>query len=152
MEQLAYGEDEAFALMDDAATVNRIVRMESTAALRERRFEEWRAIDLMAHVTELAEVFAERIRRCLEEDTPTIKAVRDWMPGEAERDALGLAKRMLAAHQRIVAYMKTPGAAERPAVHEEYGRTTAGHMATYHAKHSHEHVVELANAFPPKGP
>lgn len=150
MELLPYGDDEAFSLMDDAATVNRIVRTESREALGARRFGEWSAVDLIAHLTDVGEVFAERVRRALEEDTPTLQAIPEGTLGGERQDPMDLARRLLRAHQRIVAYLKTPGAADRPATHSEWGRVSAGHLAAYQARHSRDHVVELASAFPPR--
>jgi hypothetical protein len=146
---LRYDEDKAFSLMDDAATVSRIVRTASAERLRATRFGDWNAVELIGHLTDVAEVFAERVRRALEEDTPTLEAIPEGTLGDARRDPMDLSRRLLRAHQRIVALMQTPGAAERPAVHSEWGRVNAGHVAAYQADHSKQHVAELAAAFPP---
>jgi len=146
---LRYDEDRAFSLMDDAATVNAIVRRVPAERLRSTRFGEWSAIELIGHITDVAEVFAERVRRALEEDTPTLEAIPDGTLGDARRDPMDLSKRLLQAHQRIVALFQAPGAADRPAIHTEWGRVNAGHIAAYQADHSKAHVAELAAAFPP---
>lgn len=146
---LAYDEDKAFTLMDDAATVSAIVRRVPAERLRATRFGDWTAVDLLGHLTDVAEVFAERVRRSLEEDTPTLEAIPDGTVGSSHRDPLDLSRRLLRAHQRIVAYLQQPGAAERPAIHSEWGRVNAGHIAAYQADHSKGHVAELAAAFPP---
>ncbi|MBI2774224.1 MAG: DinB family protein [Chloroflexi bacterium] len=148
-ERLIYDEDAAFLLMDDAATVNAIVRRTPVEQLRAKRFGDWTAVDLIAHVTDTAEVFAERVRRALEEDTPRLEAIPEGSLGSPHRDPMDLAKRLLAADQRIVAFLKRPGATARPAIHAEWGRVDAGHIGAYQATHSHEHVIELAAAFPP---
>ncbi len=148
-ELLRYDEDKAFSLMDDAATVNAIVRRVPAERLRATRFGEWSAVELIGHVTDVAEVFAERVRRALEEDTPTLEAIPEGMLGDARRDPMGLSKRLLGAHQRIVALLQAPGATDRPAIHTEWGRVNAGHIAAYQADHSKAHVAELAAAFPP---
>jgi len=149
MELKRYGDDEAFSLMDGAATVSRIVRTASAERLRATRFGDWSALDVIGHLTDTAEVFAERVRRALEEDTPTLAAIPDGMLGDARRDPMDLSKRLLQAHQRIVALMQRPGAAERAAIHSDWGRVNAGHIAAYQADHTDEHVAELAAAFPP---
>jgi hypothetical protein len=148
-ELLRYDEDKAFTLMDDAATVSRIVRTRAVARLQDARFGDWSAIELIGHVTDVAEVFAERIRRALEEDTPTLQSIPEGTLGDARREPIDLSKRLLTAHQRIVHLMRTPGAAKRPAIHSDWGRVNAGHLAAYQADHSHAHVTELAAAFPP---
>lgn len=148
-ELLHYDEDKAFALMDDAATVNRIVRTTPADELRERRFDEWSGVQLIGHLVDTAEVFAERVRRAVEEDTPTLPSIPGGEGADPNADPMMLARRLLAAHQRIVALLQAPGAAERPAVHTEWGRVNAGHIAAYLADHSREHTPQLAAAFPP---
>lgn len=150
MDLKRYDDDKAFALMDGAATVARIVRTYSVETLRATRFGEWSALDAIGHLVDTAEVFAERVRRALEEDTPTVQAMAEGaLP--AERDPMDLSKRLIQAHQRIVAFMQRPGAAERPLIHSDWGRVNAGHVAAYQADHTDEHVRELAAAFPPVG-
>lgn len=146
---LRYDEDKAFSLMDDAATVNRIVRTVPAERLRSTRFGEWTAVQLLAHNVETAEVFAERCRRATEEDTPTVQVMPSGGGADPDGDPMDLAARLLRAHQRIVGYLQRPGAPERPLIHSEWGRVTAGHVAAYQADHSKEHVAELAAAFPP---
>ena len=145
-----YDDDKALALMDGAATVARIVRTNTLERLSEKRFDDWSAIDLIGHLTDAAEVFAERVRRTLEEDTPNLVVIPAGRLADAT-DAMELARRLQQAHARIVALMQKPGAAERPAIHSEWGRVNAGHIATYQADHTSDHVAELAAAFPPSG-
>ncbi len=146
---LRYDEDKGFSLMDDAATVNAVVRRVGAERLRATRFGEWSAVELLGHLTDVAEVFVERVRRSLEEDMPTLEPIPEGTLGDARRDPVDLSKRLLRAHQRIVAYLQQPGAADRPAIHGEWGRVNAGHIAAYLADHSKAHVAELAVAFPP---
>ncbi len=146
---LTYDEDKAFTLMDDAATVNRIVRTTTIEKLREKRFGEWSAVQLIGHLTATAEVFAERVRRAQDEETPTLQAMPEGAGDDPGADPMDLAKRLLAAHQRMVALLQRPGATARPAVHSEWGKVNAGHIAAYQADHSKAHVAELAAAFPP---
>ena len=146
---LTYDEDTAFTLMDDAATVSAIVRRVPPERLLATRFGDWTAVDLIGHVTDVGEVFAERVRRAQEEDEPVLESIPEGMSGDPHRDAMDLSKRLLRAHQRIVALLQPEGAVDRPAFHEEWGRVNAGHLAAYHAQHSHEHVLELSKEFPP---
>lgn len=148
-ERLIYDEDTAFTLMDDAATVSAIVRRVPAERLRATSFGEWSAVELIGHLTDVAEVFAERVRRALEEDTPRLEAIPEGTLGDARRDPMDLSRRLLKAHQRIVADLQAPGAADRPVIHAEWGRVNAGHIAAYQADHSKAHVAELAAAFPP---
>ena len=148
---LTYDEDRAFSLMDDAATVNRIVRTVPGERLSATRIGEWSAVQSLAHLVDTAEVFAERVRRAIEEDTPTVLVIPAGRGADPDADPMDLAKRLLRAHQRIVAFLQQPGARDRAAVHSEWGRVTAGHIAAYQADHSREHVRELAAVFPPAG-
>lgn len=150
MDLKRYDDDKAFALMDGAATVARIVRTAGAERLRSTKLGDWSALDAIGHLTDIAEVFAERVRRALEEDTPTLQAVHGDAAPE-ERDPMDLSRRLLQAHQRIVALMQRPGAADRPAIHSQWGRVNAGHIAAYQADHTDEHVRDLAAAFPPVG-
>jgi hypothetical protein len=149
VELLRYDEDTAFTLMDDAATVSAIVRRVPVERLQTTRFGDWTAIDLIGHVTDIAEVFAERVRRAQEEDTPALEAIPEGMTGDPHRDPMDLSKRLLRAHQRMVALLQARGAVDRPAFHAEWGEVNAGHLAAYQATHSHEHVLELSKEFPP---
>ncbi len=51
---LAYDEDKAFTLMDDAATVSAIARRVPAERLRATRFGDWSAVDLLGHLTDVA--------------------------------------------------------------------------------------------------
>lgn len=148
-ELLTYDDVVAFTLMDDAATVSAIVRRVPTERLRSTTFGDWSAVELIGHVTDVAEVFAERVRRAIEEDEPRLEAIPEGSVGDPQRDPMDLAKRLLRAHQRLIQLLRSPGAPERRAMHAEWGRVDAGHLAAYQAGHSHEHVLELARAFPP---
>ena len=153
MERLRYDEDKAFTLADDAATIARIVRTVSPERLRDTKFDQWTALEIIGHVADSAEIFADRVQRCLDEDRPEIASYdQDALAAERrnnERDPMDLSRRLLAAHSRIVQLLLQPGAAERPAVHTAWGEVDAGHLAAYQADHSHGHAGELAKAFPP---
>ena len=148
---LTYDDDKAFSLMDDAATVNRIVRTTPVERLRATRIGEWDAVQTLAHLVDTAEVFAERVRRAIEEDTPTVQVIPAGRGADPDSDPMDLAKRLLVAHKRLVAYLETPASRERPLIHTEWGRVTAGHTAAYQADHSRDHVKEIATSFPPAG-
>ena len=45
--------------------------------------------------------------------------------------------------------LTTVGNRSRVGVHEQQGEVDAAHLAGYQARHAHEHVSELASAFPP---
>ena len=155
MERLTFDDDSAFALADDAATIQRIVRAYPADRLRAVRFGEWTALEVIGHVADMGEIFAERVRRCVREDRPTVAAVdQDVLARERrnnERDPMDLARRLDAAHRELVQTLMNEAARSRPGVHPEYGDTDAGHFGAYHARHSHEHTSELAAAFPPTG-
>jgi hypothetical protein len=153
MEKLRYDEDSAFTLADDAATLARIVRTVGVERLRGARFGEWTAVEVIGHVADSAEIFAERVRRCIEEDHPTLASFdQDTLAKErrnAERDPMELSRRVSVAHAAIVRLLLDEGVRSRPGVHSEQGELDAGHFGAYQARHGHEHATELAAAFPP---
>ena len=153
MERLRWDEDRAFGLADDAATIARIVRTVSIDRLRSTSFGEWTAVEIIGHLADSAEIFADRVERCINEDRPAIASYdQDALAAERrndERDPLELSRRLSAAHSRIVQLLGRPGAAARPATHSAWGEVDAGHLGAYQADHSRGHAGELAKAFPP---
>jgi hypothetical protein len=121
--------------------------------LRATRFGDWTAVEVIGHVADSAEIFAERVRRCVEEDRPTLASFdQDQLAKErrnAERDPMELSRRVSAAHAAIVRLLTDEGARSRPGIHSEQGELDAGHFGAYQARHGHEHATELAAAFPP---
>ena len=153
MERLRYDEDTAFLLADNAATVARIVRTVPPQRLRATRFGEWTAVEVLGHLADSAEIFAERVRRCVTEDRPALQAFdQDALAAErrnGERDPMELSRRVGAAHAAIVRSLVDEKLRSRPGIHSEYGELDAGHFGAYQARHAREHVDELAKAFPP---
>jgi hypothetical protein len=153
MERLTYDEDKAFFLADDASTIARIVRTVPADRLRATKFDQWTALEIIGHVTDAAEIFADRVQRCIAEDRPTVASYdQDAVAAERrnnERDPMELSRRLSAAHSRIVQLLQRPGVAARPGIHSDWGEVDAGHFAAYQADHSHGHTGELAKAFPP---
>lgn len=153
MERLRYDEDKAFWLADDASTIARIVRTVSADRLRETKFDRWSAVETIGHLADSAEIFADRVQRCVDEERPAIASYdQDALAAERrnnERDPMELSRRLSAAHSRIIQLLQRPGAARRPGIHSAYGEVDAGHFAAYQADHSHGHAGELAKAFPP---
>ncbi|HTJ59890.1 MAG TPA: DinB family protein [Candidatus Saccharimonadales bacterium] len=153
-DDLRYDDDVAFTLADDAATISAIVRRTPDERLRAVKIGDWTAKEVIGHLADLAEVFAERVRRCVAEDRPALPSV-DQDAVHAERnnndaDAMALSKRLQAAHSTIVQTLQRPGAPDRIGVHAERGPVTAGWIAAYQARHSHEHVTELQPHFAPR--
>ena len=153
MERLRYDEDKAFLLADDASTIARIVRTVPAAKLRGTKLDEWTALEVIGHVTDAAEIFADRMQRCVDEENPRVASYdQDAIARERrnnERDPMELSRRLAAAHSRIVQLLQRPGAAARPGVHSDWGQVDAGHFAAYQADHSHGHTSDLAALFPP---
>ncbi len=115
---------------------------------------EWTAKEVIGHLADSAEVFAERVRRCATEDRPALPLF-DQDAAQAERrnndaDAMTLSKRIQAAHATIVQHLQQPGVVDRIGLHAERGPVTAGLPGAYQARPSHEHVAELQQHFPPR--
>ena len=135
MERLPYDDDTAFLLADNAATLARIVRTVPADRLRATRFGEWTAVEVLGHLADAAEIFADRVQRCIDEDRPTVASYdQDAIAKERrnnERDPMELSRRVSAAHSRIVQLLQKPGAAARPGTHSDWGEVDAGHFAAY---------------------
>ena len=153
MKRGRFDDDTAFVLADDAATVARIVRMVPKERLRGERFDEWTALEVIGHVADMADLFAERVRRMVNEDRPRLVAVdQDALAAERrndEGDPMSFAKRIQASHGELVRLLALPGNRERPGLHDEMGEIDAAYVAAYQAEHAHGHVAELAARFPP---
>lgn len=152
-DELHYDEDTAFTLADDAATIAAIVRRTPDERLRAARPGAWTAKEVIGHLADAAEIFAERVRLCVEQDHPALPAFdQDAVALERKNndaDAMALSKRIQAAHGQIVRLLQQAGATSRSGRHAERGDVTAGWLGAYQAKHSHEHVLELQPLFPP---
>lgn len=153
MEHLPYDDETAFTLADDASTVARIVRMVPVDRLRAEQFDEWTALEVIGHVADMAEVFAERVRRMVNEERPALPSVDQDAVAKERRnndgDPLAFAKRIQAAHGEIVRLLSAPANRDRRGLHSELGEIDAAFAAAYQARHAHEHVSDLAARFPP---
>ena len=153
MERLRYDDDKAFLLADDAATIARIVRTVPAEKLRGTKLDQWTALEVIGHVTDAAEIFADRVERCVNENNPRLASYdQDAIARESwnnEREPMELSRWLSAALGRIVQLLQRPGAAGRPVVHSDWGHVDAGHFAAYQADHSHGHASDLAALFPP---
>jgi DinB superfamily len=152
-DDLLYDEDTAFTLADDAATISAIVRRTPDEQLRAVKIGDWTAKEVIGHIADMAEVFAERVRRCAAEDRPALPGV-DQHTLHAERhnndaDPVTLSKRLQAAHAKIVQLLQRTGVGDRVGVHAERGPVTAGWLGAYQSRHAHDHVTELQPHFPP---
>ena len=154
MERLTYDEDTAFTLADDASTVARIARMVTADQLRAVKFDQWSGLEVLGHVADTADVFAERVRRIAAEDKPRLPNMdQDKVHAERRnnaREPMEFAKRIQAAHGEIIRVLSTPANRARLGIHEEQGEMDAGYVGAYQARHSHEHVTDVAAHFPPK--
>ena len=152
-DDLRYDEDTAFTLADDAATISAIVRRTPDEQLRGVKIGDWTAKEVIGHVADMAEVFAERVRRIVSEDKPRLAPVdQDQIHAERrnnERDPMELSKRVQAAHAEIVRLLMTAANRARLGIHGDWGEVPASHVAAYQARHAHEHVSDLAPRFPP---
>ncbi|MDO8506665.1 MAG: DinB family protein [Candidatus Limnocylindria bacterium] len=153
MERLTYDDDTAFTLADDASTVARVARMATADELRAAKFDDWTGLEVLGHVADMADIFAERVRRIVTEDRPKLaSADQDAIHAERKnnaRDPMEFAKRIQAAHGEIVRLLGTPADRARTGLHGEWGEIDAAHVAAYQARHAHEHVTGVAAKFPP---
>lgn len=145
-------DERALSLMDDAATISAIARRVPLERLQSTAFVDWSWLDVIGHVADTAELFAGRLRRIVEESEPALPTIDTdgWVAERrASRDPITCASRIQAEHMRIVQLLDSPGAATRIGVHGTHGRVDGGWIADYQLRHSREHTLELAKAFPP---
>jgi hypothetical protein len=153
VERLAYDDDTAFTLADDASTIARIARTATRDQLRGVKFDEWSALEVIGHVADMADVFAERVRRMVGDERPHLASVdQDELHADRrndDRDPLEFAKRIQEAHGEIVRLLAVRSNRARTGIHGEWGEIDAAHVAAYQARHAHEHVTQIAERFPP---
>ncbi len=115
--------------------------------LSSRRIGDWSAKEVIGHLVDTAELFAERVRRCALEERPlfpdfdTESAVRERRHDEGV--ARRFAERFSAANEEIATYLAEPWNVDRVGIHDVQGERTAGHFGAYHAEHAHAHIEEL---------
>lgn len=147
MTLLEYGKEHETMLREDARDLVALVARYHDAKLRGTRIGEWTAKEIIGHLTDAAELFAERVRRCIAEERPGFPdfdaegAVA--MRRHNEADAKDLAARFAAASREIARLLAAPRNAARLGVHELQGERTAGHFGAYHAAHARGHLEEL---------
>ena len=153
MERLGYDDDTAFTLADDAATIARVARTATAAQLRAVKLDEWSALEVLGHVADMADIFAERVRRIVSEEKPRLAgADQEAIHAERQndqRDPMEFAKRIQAAHGEIVQLLAARPNRERIGIHGEWGEVDAAHIAAYQARHAHGHVTDVAALVPP---
>ncbi len=153
MERLLYDDDTAFTLADDASTIARVARTATAAQLRSVKLDEWSALEVLGHVADMADIFAERVRRIVGEEKPRLAgADQDAIHAERkndQRDPMEFAKRIQAAHGEIVRLLADRANCVRTGFHGEWGEVDAAHVAAYQARHAHGHVTDVAALFPP---
>ena len=100
-ERLRYDEDTAFSLADDAATIARIVRTVPPDRLCAAKFDQWTALEIIGHLADAAEIFADRVQRCVDEERPQVASYdQDAVAAQRrnnERDPMELSRRLSAA-------------------------------------------------------
>lgn len=151
MNELRYTEVHARRLREDAEALAALVAKHDDATWRSKRLGEWTAKEVLGHLTQTAEVFAERVRRCVVEERPRFPDFdADRAVAEArhnEGDPARLASRVATANEEIATLLAEPWNLDRIGFHEIQGERTAGHFGAYHAEHAHGHVEELRSLF-----
>ena len=110
-DDLRYDEDTAFTLADDAATISALVRRTPDPELRDVRIGDWTAKEVIGHIADLAEVFAERVRRCTTEDRPVLPSVdQDALQSERDQNiTIDTAQIWFRTHKRQYVIIDAPG-------------------------------------------
>ena len=114
--------------------------------------ENWSVPEVLAHLVYVENCYHERMGRVIKEDNPTIPVI---LPEDTPLDlAAGTAvtlERFKEARAKTIAMLKSlsPGQWQRPAVHEQTGKTTLRFLVQILIEHDIEHlnqIVELQQA------
>lgn len=123
--------------------------------------DRWSISEVLAHLAALEQVYAERVRRIMAEDSPRLakydldgaKARQEYSRGSADEN-LGHFTRMRRASLALLAGLP-PSACGRTAVHSELGTITLAHLLHEWANHDLGHLRQIeelyrAHAFHPR--
>ena len=115
--------------------------------------DRWSISEVLAHLADIENVYAERVRRVLAEDSPALQKYRQPGPEDARSYARGVAAehltRYAAARRAVVAVLtSTPASAgTRTARQSELGVITLSQMLNEWASHDLGHVRQIAEIY-----
>jgi uncharacterized damage-inducible protein DinB len=113
---------------------------------RSPQLEGWSLNDVLSHLIYVEGRYQERLRRVVEEDNPTVPAIG---PEDTPLDETAVTADLLAqfkeSRAETVGFLKSlsPGQWQRPAVHEQTGKTTLRFLVQILIEHDIEHLNQM---------
>lgn len=115
--------------------------------------ERWSVSEILAHLAALEQVYAERVRRIMAEDSPRLakydldgaKARREYSRGSADEN-LEHFTRLRRASLALLAGLP-PSACARTAIHSELGVITLAHLLNEWANHDLGHLRQIEELY-----
>jgi len=115
--------------------------------------DRWSISEVLAHLADIENVYAERVRRILEKDSPTLQKYEQPGPADARAYSRGVAAEHLTRYaverRAVVAVLKSApaSAGTRTAKHSELGVITLSQMLNEWASHDLGHVRQIAEIY-----
>lgn len=115
--------------------------------------DRWSISEVLAHLADIENVYAERVRRMLAEDSPALQKYQQPGPEDARSYSRGVATehltRYAAARRAVVAVLKSApaSAGTRTAKHSELGLITLSQMLNEWASHDLGHVRQIVEIY-----
>jgi uncharacterized damage-inducible protein DinB len=115
--------------------------------------DRWSISEVLAHLADIENVYAERVRRTLAEDSPALQKYEQPRPEDARAYSRGVATEHLtrysAARRAVVVVLKSApaSAGTRTAKHSELGEITLSQMLNEWASHDLVHVRQIAEIY-----
>lgn len=115
--------------------------------------ERWSVCEILAHLAALEQVYAERVRRIMAEDSPRLakydldgaKARQEYSRGAADENLEHFA-RLRRASLALLAGLP-PSACARTAIHSELGVITLAHLLNEWANHDLGHLRQIEELY-----
>lgn len=115
--------------------------------------ERWSVSEILAHLAALEQVYAERVRRIMAEDSPRLakydldgaKARQEYSRGSADEN-LEHFTRLRRASLALLAGL-APSACARTAIHSELGVITLAHLLNEWANHDLGHLRQIEELY-----
>lgn len=111
-----------------------------------RPLDGWSLNDVLSHLIFVEGRYQERLRRVVAEDNPTVPAIMpEDTPIDDTANTTDLLNQFKASRYETITFLKalSPGQWQRPAVHENTGKTTLRFLVQVLIEHDIEHMNQI---------
>lgn len=111
--------------------------------------DRWSISEVLSHLADAEELFADRVRRFVVEDSPLLKKHEQPSEGYSQGTEQEHLSRFTCARREILQFLNAapPEIATRTAVHSEIGKITLEQMLNEWASHDLGHVRQIAELY-----